>query len=212
MKYAALIFDFDGLIVDTESPAFDAWSEIYRENGVELKLEEWVQVVGTTYSNFHPVDHLEKLTGQKHDKVALMTRKEKLKAEICETKPLMPGVLDRINEAKELGMKIAVVSTSERAWVVHHLSRFELQDAFDLFVTREDVEKVKPDPEPYLKACSQLDLAPKDCVVVEDSGNGVKAAKAAGATCFVIPNAITKVLDFPEADGRLASLEQLQLK
>jgi len=211
MAIKAVIFDFDGLMVDTETPAFEAWSRIFSEYGAELKKETWVQVVGTTYSKFHPVDHLSELTSLDLDKEALMRRKEQIKTEICQTQPLMPGVKERITEAKELGLGIAVVSTSEYDWVDGHLRRCGIRDEFEVVVTRESVTNVKPHPEPYLTGAQKLGVDAGSCIVFEDSGNGIKAAKAAGCLAIAVPNPITMVLDFSDADRRVTSLSEVTL-
>lgn len=207
----AVIFDFDGLIIDTETPAFEAWCEIYQDNGVELKKEDWVQVVGTTYSRFHPVDHLNTLTGKSFDRDELTVLKEKRKAEICANMPILPGVVDRIEEARELGWAIGLASTSTSEWVESHLRRVDLFKFFPHRITRETVTNVKPHPEPYLKIMERLGVQPSDSLVLEDSLNGVKAAKAAGARCVAIPNSITSILDFSEADERFDSLAAFKL-
>ena len=207
----AVIFDFDGLIIDTETPAFEAWCEIYRENGVELRKEDWVQVVGTTYSRFHPVDHLNELTGKAFDRDKLTAIKEKRKAEICSSMPILPGVLERLEEASELGWRVGLASTSTSDWVESHLRRVDLFKFFPFRITREDVTNVKPHPEPYLKIMKQLGVRPEDSLVLEDSLNGVKAAKSAGAKCVAIPNSITSILDFSEADERYTSLAAFKL-
>jgi HAD superfamily hydrolase (TIGR01509 family) len=208
----AVIFDFDGLIVDTETPAFEAWSDIYRENGAELLKEDWVQVVGTTYSNFHPVDHLNKLTGKNFDRKKLSEEKDRRKAAICDSMPILPGVKALITQAQGLGIKIGLASTSESAWVEHHLTRVGLMKHFPVRITRENVENVKPHPEPYLKVMALLQVKPEQAMIFEDSLNGVKAAKAAGATCIAVPNSVTNVLDFAEADSRVGSLADIDLQ
>lgn len=207
----AVIFDFDGLIVDTETPAFTAWCEIYRSYGVELLKEDWVQVVGTTYSRFHPVDHLNKLTGLSLDRDELTARKEERKGDLCEAMPALPGVRERIEEARDLGLAIGLASTSLKDWVDYHLQRVALSDHFPVRITRELVNKVKPDPEPYLKTMSELGVEASQTVIFEDSLNGVTAAKAAGATCIVVPNSVTAILDFPAADKRVNSLQDVRL-
>jgi HAD superfamily hydrolase (TIGR01509 family) len=206
-----VFFDFDGLIVDTEWPAYEAWSQIYARYQQTLPLEKWVAAVGT-FHGFNPVAYLSELTGLKHDFDELFAEKERLKTHACTIAPVLPGVHDRITEARELGAKVAVVSTSDLEWVGGHLRRCSLHESFDLIVTREDVVKVKPDPEPYLTAASRLGLQPDECLVFEDSMNGVRAAKAAGMRCIAIPNRVTSFLDFGLADGRAASLQHVRLR
>ncbi len=208
----AVIFDFDGLMVDTESPAFVAWSEIYREHGCELSLEEWVACVGSTYAAFDPVERLTELSGKKFDRDAVIADKERRKFDECQRLPAMAGVEARLEEAAELGLAVAVASSSSRAWVQGHLRRLGLDPCIKLYRTREDVERVKPHPDLYLSAAEGLKIDPRHCLVFEDSLNGVKAAKAAGMACFAIPGPITRSLDFAGADKRYESLLDVSLR
>jgi beta-phosphoglucomutase-like phosphatase (HAD superfamily) len=208
----AVIFDFDGLMIDTESPAYAAWSAIYREHGAVLELALWVECVGSTHARFDPVDHLMALTGKELDRAALFADKEGRKAKGCSRLPLMPGVEARIVEARALGLKIAVASSSSSGWVRGHLDRHRLTPRLDLVRTREDVTRVKPFPDLYLSAAAGLGVDPGTCLVFEDSLNGVRAAKAAGARCLAVPNPITRGLDFSAADGVHRSLADVSLE
>ncbi len=211
-RLQAVIFDFDGLLVDTESPAFAAWSAIYKEHGVALELALWVKCVGATHEAFDPVTHLASLTGRVHDRAGLFADKERRKADICSRLPLMPGALARLEEARTLGLKVAVASGSSAAWVKGHLERLGILYRFDAVRTRDDVARVKPFPDLILSAAAAMGVAPEACLVLEDSLNGILAAKAAGARCYAIPNDITRALDFSGADGRFASLEAVSFR
>ena len=202
----AVIFDFDGLVVDTESPAFEAWSSIYREYDQELSLDLWVQCVGSSTAMFDPITHLASLVGRELDRQALLQEKERRKHAVCLRQPLMPGVLERLEEIKALGLQAAVASSSSRQWIELHTSRLGITGYFAACRTGDDVERVKPSPDLYLAAAQALGEKPQHCLAFEDSLNGVKAAKAAGMACFAVPNQITKHLDFTEADGILTSL------
>jgi HAD superfamily hydrolase (TIGR01509 family) len=207
----ALIFDFDGLMVDTEWPAFEAWSAIYREHGVELLLSRWVECVGSSTARFDPVAHLCELTGRTLDGPVLVADKERRKAGICDVLGVMPGVEAQIAAARAHGWTVAVASSSGSGWVRGHLERLGLTQRLDAILTREDVARVKPAPDLYLKAAAVLGAAPAACVVLEDSLNGVRAAKAAGMRCYAVPNRVTRGLDFSEADAVLASVAELPL-
>lgn len=207
----AIIFDFDGLVIDTESPAFDAWSAIYQEHGQTLALAEWVACVGSSYDAFDPVAHLAQLTGKRFDRAAMIADKEARKAAICNRLQPLPGVVDRMDEARDLGLKLAVASSSGRGWIHAHLERLGLTPRLHAVRTRDDVTRVKPHPDLYLAAAAALGVDPARCLAFEDSANGVKAAKAAGMICYAVPNAITRALDFSRADGVVASLAELSL-
>lgn len=202
----AVIFDFDGLVVDTESPAFEAWSSIYREHGQELRLDLWVECVGSSTAKFDPVTHLASLVGRELDRRALFAEKERRKHAACLRQPLMPGVRERLDEIQALGLQAAVASSSSRQWIELHTSRLGISGYFAACRTGDDVERVKPSPDLYLAAAEALGEKPQHCLAFEDSLNGVRAAKAAGMVCFAVPNQITKHLDFTEADGILRSL------
>lgn len=210
-RLEAVIFDFDGLVIDTESPAFDAWSAIYREHGQELRLDLWVGCVGASEAGFDPIRHLAALLGRPVDGAALMADKERRKKAACDALRPLPGVLERLAEARELGLKVAVASSSSRAWVEGHLRRLDLVQAFDAMRTKDDVARVKPHPDLYLAAATALAVAPERCLAIEDSVNGVHAARAAGMACLAIPGPITRALDFRHATARFDSLATVRL-
>jgi HAD superfamily hydrolase (TIGR01509 family) len=216
---AAAIFDFDGLIVDTETPAFEAWSQLYADHGFELSLADWVQCVGSDYqSGFDPVINLDRLLAARADpragtldRAALIAEKDAIKKAICDRLGVLPGFHERIAEARALGIKTAVASSSGRAWVLGHVARLGLAGCFDAVRTREDVTRIKPFPDLYLAAATALGVEPAHCVVFEDSLNGVRAAKAAGMRCYAVPNGVTRALNFDAADGTITSLAALRL-
>lgn len=124
---------------------------------------------------------------------------------------LLPGVERYLEEARRLGLKTAIASSSSRDWVLEHLRRFELEDRFEAVVCREDVERTKPDPALYCVALQRLSADPNDAIALEDSSNGIRAAKAAGIYCVAVPNAMTSSMDLSSADLRLDCLESLPL-
>jgi len=212
LKKRAVIFDFDGLIMDSEWPAYVAWSEIYQRFGVSLSLKDWVSCVGGYKTGFDPVLYLKEQVGESIDGEALFAEKEARKAALCELEPTLPGVLERIKEASKLGLTLAVASSSDRQWVDSHLIRLGIRDYFFGVITRSDVINAKPAPDLYLKAATTLDVKAESCIAIEDSLNGVNAAKAAGMFCVAVPNRVTRVLDFAAADIRVDSLANLSLK
>jgi len=206
-----LIFDFDGTILDTEMPAFQAWQEIYEEHGCTLPLSEWAKGLGGSGGDFDPCAHLEAQIGRELDRMALRDRRQVRKLELMAAEAILPGVLEYIAAAAVLGLRIAVASSSPRSWVVEHLDRFGLFGYFECLNCADDVERVKPDPALYLRALGQLGLGPEEAIVIEDSPNGVAAARAAGIFCVAVPNALTRELPLDHADLRLASLLDMPL-
>ena len=134
----ALVFDFDGLIVDTEVPIFRAWQRIYREHGQELPLERWLTIIGTAAGPFDPVIDLAEKTGTKLDETELKALEVLYYQEATALQQLLPGVLDCLVAARELGLKTAVASSSTRKWVMDHLNRFGIGSHFDAIVCREE--------------------------------------------------------------------------
>ena len=208
----ALVFDFDGLLVDTEVPIFRAWQRIYREHGQELPLERWLTIIGTASGPFDPVIDLVEKTGTKLVEADLKALEVLYYQEATALQQLLPGVLDYLVAARQLGLKAAVASSSTRKWVMDHLNRFGIGGHFDAIVCREDVKRTKPDPDLYLTALERLEVSPSEAIAFEDSSNGVQAAKAAGLFCVAVPNPLTSDLDLSEADLRLLSLDAMPLR
>ena len=208
----ALVFDFDGLIVDTEVPIFRAWQRIYREHGQELPLARWLTIIGTASGPFDPVIDLAKKTGAKLDGPELKALEVLYYQEATALQQLLPGVIDYLVTARQLGLKTAVASSSTRTWVMDHLNRFGIGGHFDAIVCREDVKRTKPDPDLYSTALQRLGARPDEAIAFEDSTNGIHAAKAAGLFCVVVPNLLTVDLDLTEADLRLLTLEAMPLR
>jgi HAD superfamily hydrolase (TIGR01509 family) len=210
MPIEALIFDFDGLIVDTETPAFESWRTIYREYGVELPLEVWQHAIGT--NSFDTYAYLEQLVGRPLDRATVMELRMRHKRELSADQPLLQGVEQVLADARGLGLKLAVASSSDRAWVVGWLERHAIRQHFACVLTADDVERVKPDPALFLTAAACLGVAPAACVVFEDSANGILAAKAAGMRVVAVPGPITRQLVLPPADLTIGSLDELPLQ
>ncbi|HEX6972437.1 MAG TPA: HAD family hydrolase [Limnochordia bacterium] len=207
----AVIFDFDGLILDTETPEYEAWSELYREHGVELTVGLWGQAVGAGWGEFDAHAYLERCLGRRLDRARLRERYEARKTELIAAQTIRPGVRERLAEARALGLGIGLASSSPRHWVAMHLERLGLLKAFDTLCTADDVARVKPAPELYLLAAERLGTRPARCLALEDSPNGARAAKAAGCFCVVVPNALTRQLPFDAGDLTLATLAEMDL-
>lgn len=205
----ALIFDFDGLILDTETPEFQTLQSIYAEYDLELSLKDWATIIGG--SGFDPVADLEKRLGKSLDRQAIQ-RKSRTKIDaLIEQNTALPGVLDLLNQAEQRGLKLAIASSSPHVWVDTHLARLGLFERFDHIVCADDVSRVKPSPELFLLAQTRLNVRAERAVIFEDSPNGVKAANAAGIPVVVVPNPVTAQLAFSGDYLRLDSLAQFSL-
>ena len=212
MAIRALLFDFDGLLVDTESGRRLAWEELYREYGHELPHDRWATLVGTVGGSFDALAHLQELVASPLDAEALRARRRVRADALCDLEQLRPGVEDYLREARRRGLLVAVVSSGRRAWIERHLERLGHLDGWSCIVSAEDdATRAKPLPVLYLEALASLDLEAREAVAFEDSPHGVAAAKAAGIPCVAVPNAITAPLAFDAADLVLRSLEELPL-
>ena len=199
----ALIFDFDGLILDTETPEFSVWQNIYQEHGYELPHDEWGKIVGGDgLSDFDAAKHLSFLAQGQLDSVSLRARHRSESHTMTLAQPLLPGVLETIHEAKRLGLKLAIASSSSHSWVDTHARRLDIFDHFDAVICSDDVGagRTKPYPDLYLLALTRLKVQKKEAVVFEDSPNGVTAARSAGIFVVAVPNPVTSLLQFDVVD------------
>lgn len=209
----ALIFDFDGLILDTETPEYQAWQAIFREHGHDLPLEKWMAVVGSSVetARFDPITYLMDLTGRPLDREAILRDLLTRQMAIVAVQPVLPGVKQHLEAAHRLGLKLAVASSSPLRWVADHLERLGLLDYFDAIRTADHVERIKPAPDLFLAACQALDVQPAEAIAFEDSPNGVRAAKHAGLFVVAVPNPLTRHADLSLADLVLESLAAMPL-
>jgi HAD superfamily hydrolase (TIGR01509 family) len=208
--FKAVVFDFDGLILDTEGPIYEAWREIYREHGLDFPPSQWMHEIGQA-SLFDPFEELERRLGRSLDRERLAAQRRVRVRELVEAQPLLPGVVEWRGEARGLGLKLGIASNSNREWVLGHLDRLGIGDGWDCVRCRDDVERPKPEPDIYIAVAECLGVRPGEAIAVEDSPHGLRAAKAAGLYCIAVPNPMTADLDFEGADLRLSSLAELPL-
>ena len=210
----ALIFDFDGLILDTESPEATVWTRIYAEHGFEFPFNDWVQTVGGYgISSFNPAEHLSHLSQGRLDSASMRLRHNDESTTIIERSSILSGVLEMIQQAKVHGLKLAIASSSSHAWVDAHAKRLGIYHHFDKVICSDDVPagRTKPNPDLYLLALDKLRVRKDEAVVFEDSPNGVKAANRAGIFVVAVPNSITSKLKIEGADLTVTSLADLYL-
>jgi HAD superfamily hydrolase (TIGR01509 family) len=212
MPIRALIFDFDGLILDTETPEYQSWQEIYQEFGCHLPIERWGQIVGGNGSSaFDPVAYLEAQVGRKLDRERLIARCRARDTELIAASPILPGVVKTLTDARRAGLRLAVASSSPHSWVDAHLTRLGLFDRFNAVICVDDVGVAKPDPSLFLRAVEILGVTKDEAIIFEDSPNGVLAAKRAGIFCVAVPNPVTSQLAFDPPEMRLNSLAEISL-
>ena len=207
----ALIFDFDGLILDTEAPEFQAWQETYEEHNRRLDFDVWSQHIGKASDAFDPHADLERMLGRPLDRLAIGERRRHRNRELLLRQKVLPGVVEYLSAARELDLMVAIASSSPKAWILPLLDRLGLLSAFREIVTKDDVKEGKPSPEVYELCIKKLGVLNSEAIAFEDSPNGVSSAKAAGLLCVAVPNMITAELGFEHADLVLPSLLDLSL-
>jgi HAD superfamily hydrolase (TIGR01509 family) len=212
MAVDAIIFDFDGVIIDTETPDLELWQAAFRNRGLDLSESMWSKRVGYNEDDaFDPATHYEKVTGSPLDATFFETHKRQY-LERCASQPVLPGVLEILREAPDRGIKLAIASSSYRNWVERWLRQHNLYHYFDCIRTRDDVKEGKPAPDLYLSAAQCLGIPVEDCLAIEDSPTGMRAALAAGIRCIAVPNALTARLERPGVALTLTSLADLDLQ
>lgn len=214
-RFQALLLDFDGVFKNTELAVIVSWNIIFSQYGInQIRLEKWAKRVGDPEA-FNPFEVLLSLTNQisENDRDTIYARRQVIKEAIADRLPILPGIIDWITEARKRGMQVAVVSSSERAWIVRHLQAAGLMDSIDLIVAEEDVEHKKPHPDPYHEALKRLGITASQAIAVEDSLHGKKAATTAGIACVTVSNETNRKSGIiHEGPLALESLDQISLR
>lgn len=206
-----IIFDFDGLILDTEGAIFQSWQELYQEFGGELTIETWSKIIGTVSNEGDHFEDLETQIGRRLEHASLSPRRRQRELDLIAVEPVRPGVLDYLEQSRNLNLKIGLASSSTCKWVTEHLERLGLISYFDTIRARDDVRQVKPDPSLYKLVLDDLMLLPEQVIVLEDSPIGITAAKRAGLFCVAVPNPLTQNMPLSHADMILDSLDSMPL-
>lgn len=213
---SALVFDFDGLVVDTESVILRLWQAEYERHGVAFPVERWVRAnVGTTRDEnpdyLDELAELERLTGRSLDRDEVFERRRALRRLLMAEVRTEPGVAEWVEAARAAGLRLAVASSSSREWVEANLERVGLREHFDHLSCADEVGAAKPDPAVYVSALGALGVEAAEAVALEDSPHGVAAAKAAGIFTVAVPSEVTRILEFPGADLVVPSLAAFSL-
>jgi len=205
-RTAAVLLDFDGVVVDTEWAIYEAWRRTFEGHGHPLPLALYNRCIGSDFDTWSPKTHLEDLTGESFDWHQIdADRQVEIRASLEGAGPIS-GVPEALEHWRAVGLPMAVVSSSSHGWVDGWLERLDLARYFRTTVCRGDAPRIKPAPDLYLEAARRLGVEPAECLVVEDSLNGLRSAKAAGMAVWAVPNRVTECLDFSEADRILDSL------
>lgn len=209
MTFAAVLFDFDGVLVDTEMAIYQAWRRTFLAHGHDLPLELYTRCIGSDFDTWSPKLHLEELTGRGFDWHQLdAARQVEIHRDLDGSGP-MPGAAAVLASLAARGMPRAVVSSSSHTWVDGWLERLDLARHIPVTICRGDAPRIKPAPDLFLEAARRLEVDPRECLVIEDSANGLEAATAAGMATWIVPNDVTRGLDFQNARRVLPSLVEV---
>lgn len=207
-SFDAIILDFDGTIVDTEWSEYVTVLAEYQRLGHDYPLERFQARVGRADGG-HWSEELVAVAGPQPDLDIIVERRRQAHHDLIEQADVRAGIVDLLDRADERALPLAVASSSPMVWVERHLDRRGLLPRFEVVATRDLVDRAKPWPDVFLEAARRLTVDPGRCLVVEDSHNGVAAAKAAGMTCVAVPNPVTEATDLSAADLILGSLSDL---
>ncbi|MGE7764198.1 HAD family hydrolase [Peribacillus sp. NPDC096540] len=205
----AVIFDFDGLILDTETAWYEAYKETMGFYKSDLPLEHFVKCIGTDNTELY--EFFKEQLGESCNIEEIEAKAKSLYKVKMKTSQAREGVKDYLEEAKKIGYKIALASSSTKEWVTHYLGKLGLLNYFEVIITGDDVDKVKPAPDLYLKAIEALNIHSTEAVAFEDSLNGLQSALHAGLKCVIVPNPVTEALAFENHHLRLQSMMEKKL-
>lgn len=208
---AAVVFDFDGTIIDTETPVYESWRDTFLHAGVEpIDFNVWASQIGMADADALDTRAVlcERL-GVDEVPEELEAMRRALIQEMLHAQPVRSGVVDFLDLAEAFGVRLAIGSSSPTSWVDSNLRRVGLRDRFELLSCADPGIPGKPDPTVYLEACRALGAAPSAALAIEDSRNGVTAAVAAGMACIAAPGPITTGADFSHATVAVESLSVL---
>jgi HAD superfamily hydrolase (TIGR01509 family) len=211
MTIKALVFDFDGLILDTEGPVFQSWQELLQRYGYNMTLDDWQISIGSAEGTASFFNNLPDKLDKPLDIEAESPKRLQRQLDLVARLPVLPGVKEYIQRATELGLKLSIASSSPCKWVLGHLEERGLREYFECVLAADDVGVTKPDPTLYLTALECMGVSADQAIAFEDSPNGVLAANRAGLFCVAVPNPLTSQLQFKEADLQIGSLDELAL-
>jgi HAD superfamily hydrolase (TIGR01509 family) len=209
----AVVFDFDGLVLDTEAPVYAAWCATFESYGcAPPTLEEWGAYIGTDSDDRELLELLVTTASRPVDVTEMHAARRAHRDALLAAQDVLPGVRAWIGEATAAGIGIAIASSSPDVWVLGHLDRLGLRMHFEHVLCAGNDRRAKPAPDTYVAACAALGVQPHRALAVEDSAHGVTAAKEAGLLCVAVPHSLTESLDLSAADLRLSSLADCSLR
>lgn len=210
MSPSAVLFDFDGILVDTEWAIYQAWLTTFRNHGQELPLSLYTRCIGSDFDAWSPKTYLEDLTELGFDWLTMDSERQVAIQAALEKEGPIEGVVELLAKIREKGIPAAVVSSSSHNWVDGWIEKLGLGDFFTEIVCKGDAPRIKPAPDLYLGAASKLRVPSGECLVIEDSLNGLISAHSAGMKAWIVPNRVTAGLDFTQADKVLRDFKELR--
>ena len=204
MEIKAVLFDMDGLMVDTESLSTEAFINSAKAQGYNMTKEETLKVLGFTKANIYQfwIDYFQ---GTNVDGKKLVDDHYEYIENVLYTvgPEKMPYVEELLKYLRKNNYKIAVASSSDTADIKNNLEKTKLEKYIDEIASGAEVENGKPAPDVFLLAAERLDVDPKDCLILEDSKAGIKAGKASGAMVFMVPDMFTIDKEFEDTADRI---------
>jgi len=212
-KKQALIFDFDGVIINTEATEVEEWRKEVEKVGLVFEVKYYLETIGMNGPVIqYPARMLADRPGETRTFEQIMEEHTVRSIEAGLKLPLLPGVLELLDQAEKKGLLLAIGSSSGYRWISTLVNGLGLKERFDTIVTFDDVEFAKPAPDIYLKVLENLGVEPENALVLEDTYNGALAAKRAGIRVVAVPTQLTAHFDFDIAEEVLGSLAELDLR
>lgn len=207
----ALIFDFDGLILDTETPLLQSWREVFDRHQFPIDAGALARIIEVSREPPEAYILLEAMPGTPIDRESLRAARLAREAQLISEQRPLPGVESILAKARAVGLKTAIASNSPLSWIDPHLVRLNLASSFQCIRSKDDVRRVKPDPELYLTVLADLSIGASEAVAFEDSPIGAEAARRAGVVCVAVPNSATAGLTWGHVDLMVPSLDSVTL-
>lgn len=192
----AVIFDFDGTLIDTEILWFEICRDLFESQGFKLDLETYLPCVGASLATYDPYKDLAQRIGKAELRASFLNEALRLYEERVLKLEARSGMKELLAELYAQGLSLGIASSSSSKTVLAELERLNLKALFSAFSCSDLVQEVKPAPDLYLLCMKQLGVSPDQTLAVEDSPQGVKAALAAGVKVFAVPHQLTEAMDF----------------
>ena len=206
----AIIFDFDGTILNTEAAEFAALADVFAEHGTQISHDDVMPYIGGA-TEIPWLDILAERATTSVDFTSIRAKKNDAARRHVETLAPRPGIIELLAEASSAGIALGIASNAPRWWVESHTTRLGIRDYFTAILGVDDVRLGKPHPQLYVDVCCLVGADPLASLAIEDSAPGVNAAIAAGLTCIVSPTQITHHVEFHPAAIRIESLDGVRL-